>query len=151
MYILKKYHLFVFILLFVGLSACGEKVDEPINDNELKSTPVTSRSSNSSSSTIPEGVNIEAGTLIYNGLCFACHGADGKGVEGLGKDLINSDIVLGSTDLELVAFIMAGRDIADPNNTTGVAMPPSGGNPALTEDNIASVVIFLRELISNVN
>ena len=53
---------------------------------------------------------------------------------------------LGKTDDELVAFIKVGRDPSDPLNTTGVAMPPKAGNPALTDDDLYDVVAFVRTL-----
>lgn len=78
--------------------------------------------------------------------CAACHGPDGKGVPNLGKDLTTSTFAKGLTDAELVAFLKVGRDATDPLNTTGVAMPPKGGNPALTDDDLLDIVAYVREL-----
>jgi len=78
--------------------------------------------------------------------CSACHGPEGKGVPGLGKDMTASEFITGKTDAELVDFIKVGRDPSDPLNTTGVAMPPKGGNPALSDDDLLNVVMFIRTL-----
>lgn len=78
--------------------------------------------------------------------CAACHGPDGKGVPSLGKNLVTSEFAKGKTDEELVAFLKVGRDTSDPLNTTGVAMPPKGGNPALTDADLMDIVAYVREL-----
>ena len=44
----------------------------------------------------------------------------------------------------MVDFIKVGRDPSDPLNTTGVAMPPKGGNPALDEEDLYDIVAFIR-------
>jgi mono/diheme cytochrome c family protein len=87
-----------------------------------------------------------AGETAYMGTCIACHGADAKGIAGLGKDLTTSTFVDEKTDEEMVAFIMTGRPASDPLNTTGIDMPPKGGNPALTEDDLLNIVAFLRSI-----
>lgn len=78
--------------------------------------------------------------------CSACHGPDARGVTGLGKTLVGSDFVNGLSDADLVAFITVGRDTSDPANTTGVNMPPKGGNPALTDDDLLAIVNYIRSL-----
>lgn len=76
--------------------------------------------------------------------CAACHGPTGEGIPGLGKDLTNNEFVSGNTDDELVSFIKIGRDPSDPLNTSGIAMPPKGGNPALNDDDLYNIVAYLR-------
>jgi disulfide bond formation protein DsbB len=78
--------------------------------------------------------------------CTACHAADGTGVKGAGKDLTSSEFVRGLDDDELLAFLKRGRDPGDPLNTTKVAMPPKGGNPALDDDDLYSLVRYVRAL-----
>lgn len=78
--------------------------------------------------------------------CAACHGPAGEGVPGLGKDMTASEFIAGKTDDELVEFIKVGRAPDDPLNTTGVAMLPKGGNPALTDDDLYDIVAYIRTL-----
>jgi disulfide bond formation protein DsbB len=78
--------------------------------------------------------------------CAACHGPEGEGVEGLGKDMTASEFIAGKTDDELVEFIKVGRAPDDPLNTTGVAMLPKGGNPALTDEDLYDIVAYIRTL-----
>jgi mono/diheme cytochrome c family protein len=87
-----------------------------------------------------------AGKDLFTSTCSACHGPTGQGVEGLGKDMTSSEFIAGKSDDELVSFIKVGRDPSDPLNTTGVAMPPKGGNPALSEDDLYDIVAYIRTI-----
>jgi len=87
-----------------------------------------------------------AGKKAYDSTCIACHGADAKGMTGLGKDLTTSEFVKTTSDADMVAFIKIGRPASDPANTQGVDMPPKGGNPALTDQDILDIVVFVRSL-----
>jgi disulfide bond formation protein DsbB len=84
------------------------------------------------------------GETVYSSTCVACHGPDAEGIPGLGLPLVDSEFVQSMTDAELIAFIKTGRPASD--GTTGVAMPPKGGNPSLTDQDLADVVAFLRTL-----
>lgn len=45
--------------------------------------------------------------------------------------------------MPLVAFLISGRPADHPDNTTGIAIPARGGNPALSGVDIAA---FLRDI-----
>jgi disulfide bond formation protein DsbB len=94
----------------------------------------------------PSAGDAAAGEEIYSSTCAACHGADATGIEGLGKNLHNNAFVNGLSDAELVDFINEGRLADHPDNETGVAMPPKGGNPSLDDDDLLDVVAYLRTL-----
>ena len=89
---------------------------------------------------------IAEGATLFGQSCFACHGADGKGLPNLGKDLTDNEFVKSSSDAELLAYVLAGRTADDPLNTTGVAMPPKGGFNFLTDDDINSIIAFVRSI-----
>ena len=89
---------------------------------------------------------IAEGEALFQQTCFACHGSDGKGLPNLGKGLTTSEFVQSLTDAELLAYVLEGRAADDPPNTTGVAMPPKGGFSFLTEDNISSIIAFVRSI-----
>lgn len=89
---------------------------------------------------------VTAGDSIYHTVCAACHGFNAQGIPGLGKTLIGSAFVNGLTDEQLAQFIITGRDVTDPMNTTGVPMPGKGGNPMLSENDILNVVAYIRSL-----
>lgn len=90
--------------------------------------------------------NATTGKTKFDGTCSACHGTDAKGIQGLGKDLTVSTFVKGQSDADLVAFIKKGRSATDPANSTKVDMPPKGGNPALTDQDLADIVAYVRTL-----
>jgi disulfide bond formation protein DsbB len=87
-----------------------------------------------------------AGKATFDTVCIACHGPGGVGVEGLGKPFTTSEFLLTVNDQELLEFIKTGRPISHPDNTTGVDMPPKGGNPALTDDQLIDIIAYIRTL-----
>ena len=88
----------------------------------------------------------DAGKAAYAKTCTACHGPEAKGVSGLGKDLTTSEFVASKSNAELKDFILTGRPASDPLNTTHVDMPPKGGNPGLTDQDIENIVAFLHSI-----
>lgn len=86
------------------------------------------------------------GKELFAGTCSACHGLNGEGIPGLGKDMTASEFIADKTDTELIEFIKIGRDPSDPLNTTGVAMPPKGGNPSLNDEKLQDIVAYIRSL-----
>lgn len=90
--------------------------------------------------------NPARGFTYFKQVCSACHGLDGKGLPKLGKDLTTSQFVSEKSDAELMKFIETGRLASDPLNTTGVAMPPKGGNPAFGDQQIMDIVAYVRQI-----
>lgn len=87
------------------------------------------------------------GKQVFADTCAACHGADAKGMPGNGKNLVQkSDWMKKQSDQALYEFIKKGRPVSDPENTTKVDMPPKGGNPALSDDDVKNVVAYIRSL-----
>jgi disulfide bond formation protein DsbB len=99
----------------------------------------------SSTSASYDPVLVAEGQQLYV-LCAACHGPDARGIPNLGKDLVESEFVAAQTDDALVQFIITGRPIWDPLNTTGIDMPGKGGNPAMTSEDVVAIVAYLRTL-----
>lgn len=87
---------------------------------------------------------LEQGGKLYREACAACHGIDAKGVADLGNPLAGSAYVTGKTDAELLAMIRAGRDKSSPENTTGLVMPPSGGRPDLSDEDLLAIIAYIR-------
>lgn len=86
------------------------------------------------------------GEETFNQVCIACHGAGGVGIENLGKPFTTSEFVRSHSDEDLLAFVKTGRPISNPDNTTGVDMPPKGGNPALSDEQILDIIAYIRTL-----
>lgn len=88
--------------------------------------------------------SIAEGEQLYQKTCATCHGADGHGMPKLGKDLHDNAFTKGLSDEEMLAFLKQGRPAWDPLNTQGVDMPPRGGNPALTDEDLLKIITFQR-------
>ena len=87
-----------------------------------------------------------AGEPLFQSTCSACHGPDAKGMPNLGKDLTTSVFLSETSDADFLEFIKMGRPASHPDNTTGVDMPPKGGNPALTDEDILDIIAYVRTL-----
>ena len=128
--------------LLFGLVACGSGDDSSRPDQGSAGGAAQAKAKEAEA---PTG-DTAAGQEKFASTCSACHGPAGEGVPGLGKDMTASQFIAGKSDQELVAFIKVGRDPSDPLNTTGVAMPPKGGNPALAENDLFDIVSYIRTL-----
>ena len=124
------------IIVTLSLTACGGNDEEPAD---------TSQAADSAEEELPKG-DATAGKDLFTKTCSACHGPAGEGIEGLGKDMTTSEFIAGKTDVGLLEFIKVGRDPGDPLNTTGIAMLPKGGNPALTDENLTDIIAFIRSI-----
>jgi mono/diheme cytochrome c family protein len=89
---------------------------------------------------------IASGDKLFHSTCIACHGKGGAGIKGNGKALVANQFIGGLNDDALLVFIKQGRTPSDPRNTTGIQMPPKGGNPALSDDDILDIIAYLRTL-----
>jgi disulfide bond formation protein DsbB len=86
------------------------------------------------------------GQALFTSNCSACHGPTGEGLPGLGKPLTTSEFVGSLSDEELLEFIKTGRPADDPLNTSGVFMPPKGGNPSLTDEQLQAIIASIRSI-----
>ncbi|HVU63567.1 MAG TPA: c-type cytochrome [Phycisphaerales bacterium] len=89
---------------------------------------------------------IALGGQLFASTCSTCHGKDAKGLPKNGKDLVHSAFCKATKNEDLIAFVKHGRGPGEPGNTTGIAMPPKGGNPALNDDKIEAIVAYIRSL-----
>lgn len=95
--------------------------------------------------TVAENAQLATGKALYSQTCAACHGPDATGIENLGSSLAESE-VLAMSDDEALAFMREGIALTDPDNSTGIAMPGSGGRPELTDAEVMSILAYLRAL-----
>lgn len=85
--------------------------------------------------------DVARGQDVYNGTCVACHGKNGKGeLPGI-PDLTRADGPLSQSDDVLIKNMIEG--VA----TEGafIEMPPMGGNPDLSEQDIVHVLWYMRD------
>lgn len=92
----------------------------------------------------PEPAAATAATpAIYAAQCTACHGADARGVQGLGVDLTASQLVADSSEAELIEFLKVGRLPTDPASITGIPMP---GFAWMAAGDLDEVAAYLKTL-----
>jgi len=94
----------------------------------------------------PSTAGVEQGRQVYDRVCSVCHGQDARGMPALGKKLRGNAFTRSLSDSELVEFLKTGRSAGDPRNQTGIDMPPRGGDPSITDEELQDVVTFLRTL-----
>lgn len=136
----------VWVILALGLVACGGGDADSGNtgSNDVDNSGEVAEDSGEAEQ-VSAG-DPQAGEELYNQVCIACHGENGQGIEGLGKPFSTSEFIASQSDQELLEFIKQGRPTSHPDNTTGVDMPPKGGNPALTDDQILDIIAYMRTL-----
>lgn len=140
---MRKYFIILLLAIVALTAACGggddEATDTTSGDSSTQADGGDSGDSSSSG-------DVAAGEEVFAGTCAACHGADGTGVQGLGKSFVDSQFVADTSEADLVAFVKTGRPASDPANTTGVDMPPKGGNPSLSDEDLADVVAYIKSI-----
>jgi cytochrome c1 len=102
------------LALALAVVACG--------GGDSSSPTATAATTTTASGDGGDAASIARGQELFVGTCSACHGPEGLGIEGLGKNFVGSPFITDQTTAELVAFIKVGRPADDPANTTGVAM-----------------------------
>ena len=82
----------------------------------------------------------EGGQTLFNSLCMACHGDDGKGRTGLGPTLIGSQFAL-APPVVPIRILLQGKE-----GSVGL-MPPLGAT--LTDEQIAGALTYVRRQWGN--
>lgn len=83
--------------------------------------------------------DVAAGQKVYNGTCIACHGAKGEGTVPGVPNFTKKGGVLSKPHSALVEHIKKGFQSGG-----GLSMPPRGGDPSLTEQDLANVHAYLH-------
>jgi len=86
--------------------------------------------------TAAEQARFEAGRVVYQNLCQACHQPDGRGREHLGAPLVGSAFALAADPRLPARIVLNGKE-----GPIGL-MPPLGN--ALSDDQIAAVLTYVR-------
>lgn len=133
------------LLAVVLVAGCGGPPSEEAAPPEAPPAAEQPATEQPAPAAMPKG-DAAAGKTEFLSFCSACHGPDAKGLPKLGKNLVTSQFVAEKTDAELLAYVKRGRPVDDPLNTTGVPMPPKGGNPALNDQQIADIIAYIRTI-----
>lgn len=81
------------------------------------------------------------GRDIYMNSCIACHGPDGQGALPGVPDLAGIEWTAGPDDATRLKRVREGFQ----NPGSPLAMPPKGGNPALTDADLKAVLDYMRK------
>lgn len=82
----------------------------------------------------------DQGKAIYEAHCSSCHGENGKGLLPGMPDLTKKGGVLSESDALLLQRITDGYQ----GPGSPMAMPPKGGDPSLTEEQVKEVLSYLK-------
>ncbi|WP_018079099.1 c-type cytochrome [Thiobacillus denitrificans] len=85
------------------------------------------------------------GAMVFNGTCIACHGSDGFGSLPGVPDLTGRTGLLSQDDAVLLKRMTEG--FQSPGSP--MAMPPRGGDPALTDADLKAVLRYMRKEFKN--
>jgi disulfide bond formation protein DsbB len=89
---------------------------------------------------------IAQGQQLFRSTCASCHGPDAEGMPRLGKNLHDNAFVQSLDEAELTAFFKQGRPAFHPDNERKVDMPPRGGNPALSDEDLRLIAVYVRSI-----
>jgi mono/diheme cytochrome c family protein len=91
-------------------------------------------------------LDLDSGRELFLATCSACHGAAGQGMPNQGPDLRHSEVVERSSDEQILAIVVRGSTPGQPGNKSGLAMPPRGGNGALSDRQIGQIIKYVRSV-----
>lgn len=98
---------------------------------------------------LPAGVTakmITDGASLFKGqgICVACHGAEGKGIPNLGADLTDKEWTHSDGSFSGILETVS-NGVPPEQSTSGAAMPPKGGS-ALTNAQLEAVAAYVWSL-----
>ena len=126
------------------VSASGDLVRNPtafytvnrLRNGERFTGPFTKRLLAPADAALVQGVDLEAGRLVYRTYCVACHQEDGRGVAGSpAANFVDDRNRLRKSDAELLRSIRLG--------TPDTGMPPFGA--ALSDQQVHDVLAYIRK------
>ena len=141
MKIVYKFAVSSFVLLVI--SGCATESSSPnrasdrrVQDPQLKEHTLPSAEQKAS---------FQNGKRVYQGTCIACHGDDGRGALPGVPDLTRMEGFESTSHSDFALFKHVEHvehGVKKPGDP--MAMPPKGGNPALTEEDIRDALIYMR-------
>ena len=96
------------------------------------------------STSAPKGQSSKTGAAIFRKTCITCHGANGKGAIPGAPDFTSPNGPLKNSDAILQGRVINGYQAPG----SPMAMPPKGGNSALTDEDVKAVIQYIRATFS---
>ena len=96
--------------------------------------------------------NRTRGAKIFFQICASCHGADGKGIEGLAPPLMNSEHVKNTERLALIVLhgLEGPVHVNGKEYTMNLAMPGLRRNESVSDIDIADIISYVTNAFSDV-
>jgi mono/diheme cytochrome c family protein len=91
-------------------------------------------------------IEVDAGQHLYGEVCAPCHGFRATGIDGIGVNLTTSEFVAGLTSEQLAQFLIHGEGINNPFNESNIKMPPRGGRPDLSDQEMLNIAAYLQNI-----
>lgn len=137
----------------VTMAACGGGGEQTANTTPggtAAATPPAAASPDTSQGAGAQGSSamVALGDSIFHGtagggICFTCHGADAKGIQGLGPDLTDTTWLHGDGSLDFIKNIV--RNGVPTPKEAAAPMPPMGG-ATLTPAQVDAVSAYVQSL-----
>ncbi|MBU2899804.1 DUF7133 domain-containing protein [Maribacter dokdonensis] len=137
--------------------------DDPVIKNNLKNTSflsklenaITNRKSDKKNAIYTREVIREdtrtSGSKMFFQICASCHGADGKGIDGLAPPLMGSEHVMNTERLALIIL----HGLEGPVHVNGerydinLAMPGLIRNESISDQDIANIISYVTNAFSD--
>lgn len=103
--------------------------------------PVPNNKTSKKNLNITQASSGQSGSAVYHQTCIACHGANGKGAVPGAPDFTSPNGSLKNSDTILLERIISGYQ----SPGSPMAMPPRGGNPKLTDDDLKKALAYIRQ------
>lgn len=153
---LKKLRVAGIAAALAALAACaggetGEEMAEETAESGAEPAVAEAQEQTGGAMALPEGVTqemVDQGREIFAGagLCYACHGADGKGMPGLGANLSDAEWIHSDRSVDGIAQVVS-KGVAGDQSTTGTPMLPKGGS-GITDEQVRAVAAYVYTLSS---
>lgn len=113
------------------------KITEPVGQVRMEGDAPATQVAAAAPAPAADAAPVDPGKQVYSGLCFSCHGTGLPGIPQFGDKTAWAERIAAGNAL------LYERAINGFTGKSGIMMPPKGGNPALTDDQIKAAVDYM--------
>jgi mono/diheme cytochrome c family protein len=140
---------YIYVAGYSGPATRPEVIMHPLLFGIVLALAVPVAAAAQTQDSLPPGVTpemVKQGKTLFTGagMCAACHGANAKGMPGLGANLTDTKWLFSDGSYEaIVKQILSG--VGASQSTNGAVMPPKGGS-SLTDAQVKAVAAYVWSL-----